>query len=328
MDRASVIRHAARKARRHGGVATIAAITLVLSTTPAVALTPVEVVGGPRHQYSPSSNGTHLAWTTVTGSRSRGRSVYVKELPDGAAERINPIGTAARAAAFVGSSDVVVYTQRRGGDWDLYFYDIASGTRTEAPAPVNGATTEEWGRPMASDQYILFWRQKYSPAGELLNGWLLLYDRVAETMRTLATGLGYYFAGSAGATYVSWTACGVQRWFPHCSAYFWSESGGTVRLAGPQGRNQYAPVIDETDGTIYFVRAVRHACGEKVTIRRADLGSDTSTVLASLPAGIDTDWVQSVARDTSTGHLDLYFDRYRCKQNTGDIYALRGVDTV
>lgn len=327
MDRASVIRHATRKARRRGGVAAIAAITLVLSATPAVALTPVEVVGGPRNQYSPSSNGTYVAWTTVTGGDSRGRSVYVKELPDGAAERINPIGTAARAAHFVGSSDVVVYTQRRGGHWDIYFYDLASGTRTKAPALVDGATTEEWS-PMASDRYILFWRQKYSRAGELLNGWLLLYDRVAETMRTLATGLGYYFPGSAGATYVSWTTCDLARWVPNCNAHYWSESGGAVRLTRPKDRIQYAPVIDETDGTIYFVRAVRHACGEKVTIRRADLGSDTSTVLASLPAGIDTDYVQSVARDTSTGHLDLYFDRYRCEQNTGDIYALRGVDAV
>ena len=49
---------------------------------------------------------------------------------------------------------------------------------------------------MASDTYILFWRQKFSSTGRLVNGWLLLYDRAAETMRTLATGVKYYLRAS------------------------------------------------------------------------------------------------------------------------------------
>ena len=305
-------------------VAVIVAIMLVSSAVPATALTPVKVVGGPANQYWPSSNGTYLAWTTDS---DRGWSTYVRKLPSGEPTKINPAGTDAMKATFVGSSNVLVYTQRRGGHWDIYFYDIASGTRTKAPNVVGRAATDEWA-PMASDTYILFWRQRFSTTGKLLNGWLLLYDRVAKTMRTLASGQRYYFPGSAGDTYVSWTTCDLARYFPNCNARYWSESGGTVRLNLPQGRNQYAPAIDEAGGTIYFVRAVSHACGQRVTIRRAELGSDASTVLTSLPAGIDTDWEQSVTPNPASGHLDLYFDRYRCRANTGDIYALRGVDTV
>ena len=101
-----------------------------------------------------------------------------------------------------------------------------------------------------------------------------------------------------------------------------------MRVAQPEGKNQYAPVIDEADGTMYFVRAASHACGKGVTIRRGALGSDGSAVLASLPAGINTDYQQSVAPNPASGRLDLYFDRYRCRANTGDIYALRGVDNA
>lgn len=307
-------------------MAGIVAMMLMWSSAPATALTPVKVLGGPVNQYHPSSNGTYLTWTTVTRD-GRQRSVYVKELASGATKKINPVGTNARTSSFVGSSNTVVYTQMSGGNWDIRFYDIDRGMRTRAPGPVNRIATQEWA-PMASDTYILFWRQKFSSTGRLVNGWLLLYDRAAETMRTLATGVKYYLPGFAGETYVAWSTCGLQRWFPVCHVFYWSEIGGTVRVAQPEGKNQYAPVIDEANGTMYFVRAASHACGKGVTIRRGALGSDGSAVLASLPAGIDTDYQQSVAPNPASGRLDLYFDRYRCRTNTGDIYALRGVDNA
>ena len=156
-------------------VAVIAAITLVWSAVPALAtLTPVKVMGGPGEQHSPSSNGTYLAWTTYVNNTL---NVYVKTLPDGTPERVNPAGTNAEIATFVGSSNVLVYEQwSRTARGDLYFYDVSTGALTEAPAAVNSPRTWEFS-PMASDNYLVFERFKWSSSGTLLESALLLYDR-------------------------------------------------------------------------------------------------------------------------------------------------------
>ena len=153
-------------------LALIAAVMLVWSAVPAMALPPVKVIDGPA--YWPSSNGTYLIWTSSATSPS---NVYVKELPSGTPERVNPAGTGAEQASFVGSSDVLVYDQWNvGSQGDIYFYDVSTGTRTEAPAAVNKPRTFEWAA-MASDNYLLFMRHKWSGSGTLLRRWLLLYDR-------------------------------------------------------------------------------------------------------------------------------------------------------
>ena len=36
----------------------------------------------------------------------------------------------------------------------------------------------------------------------------------------------------------------------------------------------------------------------------------------------------SLATDAATSSQDLYFERWSCRRETGDIYALEGVDTV
>ena len=83
---------------RRVNVAVIAVIMLVWSTVPAMAtLTPVKVVGGPGEQYWPSSNGTYLAWTSSANDRL---NVYVKELPSGTGERVNPRGNPGRDRQF------------------------------------------------------------------------------------------------------------------------------------------------------------------------------------------------------------------------------------
>ena len=61
----------------------------------------------------------------------------------------------------------------------------------------------------------------------------------------------------------------------------------------------------------------------------ADHGSSTSTVLAALPLGFAVGLEpMSLVTDSVTGHQDLYFSRWSCRNKDGDIYALEGVDTV
>ncbi len=299
-------------------LALITAIMLVWSAVASMALTPVKVIDGPA--YWPSSNGTYLAWTSNATNRS---NVYVTELPNGTPERVNPAGTGAEQASFVGSSNVLVYDQWTvGSQGDIFFYDVSTGTRTEAPAAVNKPRTFEWAA-MASDNYLLFMRHKWSSSGTLLRRWLLLYDRNSGAMTTLETGDSYYRPTFAGTTYVAWFVCGSVA----CTLHYWSASGGEQVQPTAGGKDQYAGWIDETMGQIYLVRS-GHACGKKVTIRRADLGSSASIILSTLPRGIDAGEMMSVAPNPATSHQDLYFQRWSCRNETGDIYALEGVDTV
>ena len=315
-----------RRARRSTGeihrgatAAAIAAIALILTAMPATALTPVKVVGGAGDQYWPSSNGTYLAWTDPGKS-----SVYVRELSSGTTKRVNPRGTGGEQGSFVGASNVLVYDQwRKGVQGDIYFYDVATGARTKAPAAVNRAATWEWA-PMASDNYLLFMRHKWSSTGKLLDRRLLLFDRHTGTLRTLETGVSRYFRPAfVGLTYVMWVT-----WEGTGKIHYWSEADGErIQLTTLAGHNQYAPFLDEASGALYFVRS-RSWCGREVTIRRGVLGSAASTVLASLPRGIDTGEVSSVAANSGTAQLDLYFQRWSCRAEVGDIYALQGVDTI
>ena len=304
-------------------VAVIAAIALVWSAVPAIALTPVKVIAGPGSQYWPSSNGTYLAWTIKS-------NVYVKALPNGTPKRVNPLGTGGAQASFVvGSSNILVYSQwTRTTQGDIYFYNVSTGTRTKASPAVNKPKTFPktfaWG-PMASDNYLMFMRTIRSRSGRLLGRRLMLFDRHSRTMRTVATSLSKYFRPTfVGMTYVAWTTCGPVG----CTIHYWSAVGGKHVQPTAPGRDQYGATIDETTGQIYYVRAKPRTCGRFVTIRRSMLGSSTSTILASLRPGADTGETMSLAPNTATSHQDLYFVRWSCRLQTSDIYALRGVDTV
>jgi hypothetical protein len=305
-------------------VTLVMVVVLVLSAIPALALTPVKVIGGPGHQYWPSSNGTYLTWTSYVKGKS---DVYVKTLPSGTAKKVNPSGTSAESASFVGSSSLLVYRQwSRTTKEDIYFYDVTTATRSEAPAAVSKPGTWE-GQPVASADYLLFVRKRWSKTGELLDRRLLMYDRHSFAITTLATGASRskeFWPSFAGSTYVSWSVC--RSWV--CTIYYWSSAGGKHAQPTVPRRSQFGATIDEATGEIYYVREKPPTCGVFATIRRSQLGSAASTLLAAFPKGIDIGWEQSLVADTVTAHTDLYFERYVCATDTSDVYALRGVDTV
>jgi hypothetical protein len=309
------------KGRRRAIAVLVGGIVLLWSAIPAVALTPEKVVGGVGTQYWPSSNGTYLAWTNDANDHS---NVYVKALPDGTPQRVNPKGTSAAYGSFVGTSNVLVYEEwGSGARGDIFFYDVDTGITTRAPAAVSRPATWDYA-PMASDNYIAFVRNKWSRDGRLLSHTLLLYDRLTTTMTTLEAKVSMDFGSTfVGSTYVVWWT--YQK---TSKIHYWTEADGERVQPTTTGHDQYAGFIDETTGDLYFVRSRSNICGGAITIRRGDLGTTDSTVLTKLPSGIDTDYVISVTLNPGSGHLDLYTLRWNCKRETGDIYALRGVDTV
>ena len=113
-----------------------------------------------------------------------------------------------------------------------------------------------------------------------------------------------------------------------CSIHYWSEAGGE-QVQPTVGTDQYGGWIDEATGEIYFMRIgnTAYPCAGGSRSGAPTLGSSTSTILATLPPGF-AGFEMSLAPNTVTSHQDLYFNRWSCKHETGDIYALRGVDTV
>jgi hypothetical protein len=171
---------------------------------------------------------------------------------------------------------------------------------------------------MASDNYILFMR---SGTG------LLLYDRNSGVTTILESSSKNYRPTFAGNTYVTWFVCDSTG----CAIHYWSAADGEQVQPNVRDGDQFGGWIDEATGQIYFVRSgnTLYPVCRGVTIRRADLGSSTSTILAALPLGFAVGLgPMSLVTDLVTAHQDLYFSRWSCRRKDGDIYALEGVDTV
>jgi hypothetical protein len=84
---------------------------------------------------------------------------------------------------------------------------------------------------------------------------------------------------------------------------------------------QYGAAVTST-GVVYVARSGR-GCGSGVRIVRYFGPSDpaTGTVIASLGTGRDL-W-SAYARENSDGSVDVFYDRYGCRSNVGDIYRIR-----
>ena len=100
------------------------------------------------------------------------------------------------------------------------------------------------------------------------------------------------------------------------------------RSSSVNGRPQYAPVVDETDSQVYFVRS-GFRCGQQVGVWRLPINLvGEPTLIVDLPDGIDTGWMNSLTANGVTGQMDLYIERWVCSARTGDIYVARGVDSA
>jgi hypothetical protein len=302
----------------------ITSVVLLVTGTAQAARTPVRVLWGPVQQYSPTSNGTYIAWTQGPAGDSEKLTAFIKVLGHVSGTRLNALGTAGSVGSFLPGTDTLIYTQSRRAQSDLYFYNAANGHRSKPPPLVDSRYWES--SAVASQSYILFIRFIATPSGFIER--LLLFDRVNARLTTLIPKVprGELVDPSfAGSTYVTWTACRRT-----CNAYYRDVAAGiTKRIPLPMHRSQYAPYIDEANGQVYFARSLATPCGDGVSIRRAALSApSTSSTVARLPTGVDVGLRLSVATDPLTTHQDLYFERDACRSRGYDIYVLRSVDTA
>jgi hypothetical protein len=106
---------------------------------------------------------------------------------------------------------------------------------------------------------------------------IFLYDRAGKTMERLVSLdlTKYYVApGAVGERYATWSVCGPRT----CNAFI--RDTDTDQTEDPRSRRKprYAPMVDEAEGLVYFVRS-GPTCGSTVRIMRlalADLAAARS----------------------------------------------------
>lgn len=309
-------------------VAIVAAV--VLAGSALAQITPVRVLGGKPQQSLGFANGTWVAWTSRPNSTKAQTlsTAFARPVADGSKITLNAENTQGFTGGFDPGTNTVIYQQidlsAEKNASDLYFYDLDTQTRTA----VTDVNTKRWEwAPRISSGHILFdvdYRRNH-----VWHTAIELYDRTAATTTTLGTwrtGRFYPPTGAVGDTYATWTVCSSS-----CTAYIYDIATATTsEIPTKNDRPEYAPVVDEANARVYYVRSGKMSCGHHAVILRlpvTDL-SQTPTKIAAMPDGVDIDDAMSLAPDSSTGGSDLLFSRVVCRNSNEDVYELTDVGAV
>ena len=295
----------------------LALVLVGVTTAPSGAVSaPQRILAGREDQTLPSANGTYMIWTQNSEAFPNRYHAYGKVRGTAGVFRLDPNGTRGFAGGIDPDQDRAIYQQIDGQASDLFTINLATRERRKLPAPINTARWE-WG-PRISNAFYLFARDARSETT------LFLYDRAAKTIQALVSHdltRFYMSPGAVGERYATWSVCGPIT----CNAFVRdTETDRTRKIPAPDGLARYAPIVDETELLVYFVRSGT-GCGSGVRIMRVPVGNlgATPTTLAVFPGGIDVDFRMSLVPLAS--QVDLWFSRHHCASHQGDIYRLRDV---
>ena len=303
-------------------VALVAALMVGSSTQAEAIVSPVKILGGPEYQDSPFSNGTFLAWESNSVRHAGHWDAFAKKLGSDHEIKLNQKGTEGIPGSFLPGTDQVVLQQydRRYVVSDLYLYDLSS----RSSKPISGVNTDQWEwQPRISKKFLLFGRFDAN------RDRLLLYKRDSGFTRKLED-VNYqkreFFPDFVGERYASWSVCGSVSHgnYGFCASYIYDTVNGITTKVPAGGRLAYSSTIDEERRDVYTVRS-GVGCGVNVGIWKWHLGGGDPKRIANMPDDVDV-FVMSLA-PSSSGHLDLYFDRIACKGHA-DIYRARRVDEI
>ena len=284
----------------------------------AATITPVVVLGGPASTVYPASNGTWLTYETNSSGNRLHWDVMAKNLHTGRITKINAPGTQGYSPSFDPGTNAIVYQQVTANHSDIFRFNLDGRVRTRMPSRVN-TPAWEWA-PSVSKRYLEFVR--IIPRGT----WQLMrYDRMKHVAQMLASAPGRcqcLFADGMGERWASYTQC-----IGHgpCQALIRSAfNPHSIKVPNPNGSDQYSPIVNETTGDAYFIRAGR-ACGAHVQFFKWHIGSGApATLVATLPAGFDVDGRMSLA-PTGLGGTDLLFTRFNCHTRGEDLFRLPNI---
>jgi len=293
------------RSRRIPGAIGLALLTTLIGPALAAA-TVTNVAGSATKSEEWGSAGPGYTALNQRKAGSSGSNVLL--IPDGGATiKVNPDGTNAdwptleMANTYLG--DVLLFSQwRRSGQGDIKLYDLGSGTFVDAPAGVNTSASEN--RPSLSGAHLLFGR---GPANEPSTR-AILYDLASGTSKVIAKA-DYIWVGPVNGDWVVYQACNRS-----CAIYrYQTSTGERTTVPVPPRKWNYFPIIDD-DGTVYYGSS-GFDCGLGVRLMRHVPGAQSSTVVQRFPARID------IFPSDVVDHA-IYFGRYDCNRELGDIYRL------
>lgn len=298
------------------------AIVGVMAAPAAGATTLVKVIGGPEQQFFPFVNDTYVVWTQNSEARPGRYNAYADELAAlGNRVKLNEKGTRGYTGGLDPGTNRAIYQQADGDRSTLYWFNLDTKARTKV-AGVNTRKGWEWA-PRVSTSHILFQRDDLRG-----HSTMLLYDRTDGSVMALKTtdyNRAFMIAGAVGEQYASWTICAAS-----CNAFIYEIATDITRkLALPKGKHQYAPVVDEDRGSVYFTRS-GNGCGVNVRIMRRpvdDLSAPAETIV-SLPDNKDTGWTIALHVDVANARVDGWFEYYHCGSRQGDIWEAQELDVL
>lgn len=302
---------------RGAAFAGLALVLAAVTAAPAGAVSvPQRILAGPEDQLLASENATYVIWTQSSELSPNRYHAYERVRATNQVFRLNPRGTRGYAGGIDPDQDRAIYQQIDGQASDLFTIDLDTRRRIKLPVPINTGRWE-WA-PRISNSFFLFARD--AP----LKTTIFLYDRAAKTMeRLVSLDLTKYYVppGAVGERYATWSVCGPRT----CNAFIRdTDTDQTRKIPAPDGKPRYAPIVDEAEGLVYFVRSGT-TCGSTVRIMRlalADLAA-APVGLLTLPVGVDVGGQMSL--EHVGARVDLWFSRYRCAPQQGDIYRIRDV---
>jgi len=311
------------KRHRFRAVVVCTLALLVAAPIAQAVVTPTKVLGGPGDKWSAYATDTWLVYTEW--DREAKRSVaFAMRRSTGRTFRLNEAGTDAYTGGLVAGNEIAIFQQYTENGSTLFLYDLAARSRTRAP--VVNSRDWEWD-PRISKPYVSFFRDRY-----ISGVWyteLLLHTRGTYTVRRIERWKDDAFFtsnGTIGERYVSWTRCRSD--YSDCDVFVYDIVEREARkITGGGDKQEYAPVVDETAGLVYFSRS-GEACGRYVDIWSIPidhLGS-TPTRVVSFPRGIDTGWTASLSQNEVTGHRDLWFEHWDCEHSDADVYRVDSID--
>jgi hypothetical protein len=300
-------------------VAPVAVLVALVSTVGPVSAGVVAepVVTGKPDQFGPGAEGD--AWVGWSQFNKPLYTAHIR-MQDGSDHRRFRRRDDANSffGGFDPSTDDVIFQDAKGGNSNLYLYHVDSDG---FGAPPDGINTDLWEwAPDISTALVLFGRNKFRRGS---SPWkVILYDRVAQTFRTLDTvenRCGCIWPEAVNERYAAWTTCEAR-----CQVYVYDTlTDTTTKVPNPQ-MQQYAAALSE-DGQVYFVRS-GDTCTADPAIMRYTLGEGTTDTVYAYPSGTNLasglDLVDGIDLND-----DLYFDRASCDdlKYRGNIYRIPDV---
>ena len=302
----------------------VALVLLVVGAAAGLGWAATPVLKGAADEFYPSANQEFLVWAQNSLSRPRHYDVFAKR-PGKRKFRVNGAGTTAFGSGVSGST--VAYQEISRGGSKIRLFDLETRDRRNPPEGVN---TDKWEwKPSISGNQILFSRSNINLVRYRSSEWqrVVLFDRQSGESRTLARVRGrnrWLMSNQVNGDYLTWESCNGD--LDNCNVVRYQISAkDRDRIPNP-GKQQYGGAVT-SDGTVYFVRAGQSdawKCGASVRILRYPDGGPAE-MIATVPRGKDV--FTMFALEEEDGSVTLYFDRYSCRTNYGDVFRIQNADT-